>query len=101
MYFKTLKALSLKLIIFFYLIFYGTIAFAIPITLEGDPVDYSWDSKKATCVDIAAINLLNYLDRQKGNENLIPDGKSIKDQLEDFHKKYDSQFQQKKLVYLI
>jgi len=75
---------------------YETTAFAIPVSLKGDPVDYdSSDSDKVCCIDVAAINLLNYLDRQKGNENLIPDGKSVKDQLEAFHEKYDSRFQRR------
>lgn len=62
------------------------------LTLSEDPVDYEFESEKVCCADVAAVNLLNYVDKQKCNEELIEDGKSIKDQQEDFHRKYDPKF---------
>lgn len=66
-------------------------ALAQPVTLAGDIVDYGYtdQSDKVCCVDVAAVNLLNYADRQPGNGRLVPDGKSIGDQQVDFHKTYD------------
>jgi hypothetical protein len=63
------------------------------ISLNGEPVDYGYESPKVCCIDVAAVNLLNYLARQPGNSKLIPDANSIGDQQEDFHKKYDPGFQ--------
>ena len=44
------------------------------ISLNGEPVDYGYESPKVCCIDVAAVNLLNYLARQPGNSKLIPDG---------------------------
>ena len=73
----------------------ATDSLAAPICLKGVPVDYGYESDKVGCIDVAASNLLNYLDRQKGNENLIPNARSLKDQQEDFHKKWDPKFKTK------
>ena len=67
-------------------------AYAAPVTLGGDPVDYGYESDKVCCVDVAAVNLLNYLDRFDDTHDLVPDGKSVGTQQEDFHKKYDPRF---------
>lgn len=93
MFLIKVKDVFLLFTAFLYFLVYGTTALAIPLTLKGDPVDYEYESDKVCCIDVAAVNLLNYLDHQKGNEELIPIGKSVKDQQEDFHKKYDPTFQ--------
>lgn len=63
-----------------------------PLTLNGDPIDYGYEGEHACCIDVAATNLLNYLDNQQGNDKLVDDSRSIGDQQEDFHKKYDPDF---------
>ncbi len=67
-------------------------ALAQPLTLSGDPVDYGYGSKRVCCVDVAAVNLLNYLDRFEDTRDLVPDGKSVGAQQEDFHARYDPRF---------
>lgn len=59
---------------------------------DDDPIDYGYESEKVCCVDVAAVNMLHRLSRQPGNQSLVPTGKSIKEQQEDFHKKYDPSF---------
>lgn len=67
-------------------------ALAGPLTLTGDPIDYGYEGEHACCVDVAAVNLLNYLDNQPGNDELVDDSKSIGDQQDGFHQKYDPEF---------
>ncbi|HEY9192114.1 MAG TPA: hypothetical protein VIO81_04525, partial [Methyloversatilis sp.] len=67
-------------------------AYAAPVTLGGDPVDYGYESAKVCCVDVAAVNLLYYLDRFDETRDLVPDGTTVGAQQESFHKKYDPGF---------
>lgn len=78
--------------VLFFCVCHNTIAQTT--TLSGPVKDYGFTDKNNSvcCIDVAAVNLLNYLDSQKGNESLIPDGKSIDDQQIDFHKIYDEDF---------
>lgn len=69
-------------------------ALAGPVTLTGDPIDYGYEGDHACCVDVAAVNLLNYLDNQPGNDELVDDNSAIGDQQESFHQKYDPEFKQ-------
>ncbi|MEJ5253094.1 MAG: PEP-CTERM sorting domain-containing protein [Chthonomonadetes bacterium] len=62
---------------------------------DDDPIDYGYESENVCCVDVAAVNMLHRLSKQSGNQGLIPTGKSIKEQQEDFHKKYDPNFSKK------
>ncbi|MDO9285204.1 MAG: hypothetical protein Q7U26_09935 [Aquabacterium sp.] len=64
-------------------------ATAAPVTLTGEPVDYAFEADKACCIDVAAVNLLNYLDRQPGFGKLVPDGRSIEAQQAGFHRRWD------------
>ena len=68
----------------------GAGAWAQPATLSGPVVDHGFaDHPQVCCVDVAAVNLLNYADRQPGHGDLVPDGRPIGDQQLDFHKLYD------------
>lgn len=68
---------------------WAAVAAAKPVTLTGDPVDYAFEADKACCIDVAAVNLLNYLDRQPGLGKLVADGRRIADQQAAFHRRWD------------
>lgn len=70
-------------------LWWATVVVAKPVTLIGDPVDYAFEADKACCIDVAAVNLLNYLDRQPGLGKLVADGRSIADQQAAFHRRWD------------
>jgi hypothetical protein len=84
---------------------------AAALTLTGDVVDYGASTPlerysppfpqppprpRVCCADIAAVNLLAYLDRQSGLGGVLPPGDfaplDIGEQQEEFHRTYDPTF---------
>ena len=61
----------------------------------GDPssYDFSYESDKVCCVDVAVVDMFNYL--KSDDYPIVDPSTSIKDQQESFHKLYDPKFEGK------